>query len=422
MSTDPDHIEERIEDTRARLSQNLGELGDRMSPGNLMDEALRYFDTGPKEFAGSLGNQVRENPMGALLTAAGVAWMAMGRGQDPVRRYTDPRARGYAASESYYDARYERDDDDDDDYDDRTYSRLDTDHIPDGSGSTTHGGGERRDFADTGADYSEAETGIYQGRYDLPDAEVTTYRSTIDTYDTVSRLRTQTPRNENEIDSDYYRRLDDTYASTLKIERNEGEDDDTYRARVRAAVDTAGDKAREARRTLKQSARRARSRLMEMRRNAGQSAADFRDEASRRAGMMGDRMSEFGDEASRRAAMMGDRASEFGDDASRYAAEMRDEAAYRARMAKRRAGEFHDENPLVSGVLALAAGALAGALFPVSEKEREALRPVADDLIERGAALAEEGADRVEAYAGMVEDKAEELRDEPLPKMGGTTA
>ena len=397
MSDDPEQIEERIEHTRARLSQNLDELGDRMSPGNLVDEALRYFETGPKEFAGSLGNQVRANPMGALLTAAGVAWMALGRGQDPMRRYTDPSMRdyrdpyavgGYDDDAHYADASWDRrsdatyrdydtafrDYDDDDDGDSgRTYSRFeDRDEIGDYEGATTN-----RTYADPshgdaygGVAGRSGAAGSYGRSYDISDDEVQSYRSSIDTWRSIDRVRTETRRDEGETDSAYYRRLDDSYASTLNIERNDGEDDDTYRARVRAAVDTAGDKAREARRSLKQSAGRARRKLMEMRRQAGE-----------------------------------------------YASDLSDEAAYRARLAKRRAAEFHDENPLVSGALALAAGALAGSLFPVSERERQALRPVAEDLIERGAALAEEGAERVEAYADQVERKAEEVRETSVEDM-----
>ena len=364
MSHDPEHIEERIEDTRARLSQNLGELGDRMSPGNLMDEALRYFDTGPKEFAGSLGNQVRENPMGALLTAAGVAWMAMGRGQDPVRRYTDPAARDYR--DPYAAAGY---DDDDDDFDHRTYSRFASDSATAGNGAWSRNGSEGP------AGFNGASP---VSVYDLPDDEVTRYKSSIDTYDTIDQVRARTRRTEGETDNAYYRRLDDSYASTLKIERQDGEDDDTYRARVRNAVDTASEKAREARRTLKQSARRARQRVAEMRRDAGR------------------------------------RASEMGDRASAFASDMSDEASYRTQMAKRRAADFHEENPLVSGAIALAVGALAGSLFPVSDKEREALQPVADDLIERGAALAEQGAETLERHAETVEQRVGEFRDVPL--------
>ncbi len=412
MSNDPERIEERIEDTRARLSQNLGELGDRMSPGSLVDEALRYFESGPKDMAGSLGNQVRENPMAALLTAAGVAWMAMGRGKDPVRRYTDSRHPDY--TDPY--AAFGSDDDWDDDWD-RTYSRLDTDHIP-STGSTYANGsgaasGQGYSAVDTGADYSTAETGLYGRRYDLSDDEYTTYRSSIDTYDSLNRIRAEQRRRDDETESAYYRRLDDSYASTLKIERNDGEDDDTYRARVRAAVDSASDKADEARRSLKQSASRARRRMQEMRRSAGRSASDLGNEASRRAAY-------YRAKAKHLASEYGDKASDLADEASRLADHYSEEAKRQAQMAKRKAAEFHDENPLVSGALALAAGALAGALFPVTEKEREALSPVADDLIHRGAELAEQGAERVEAYASKVESKAEQMRDEPVLRSGTT--
>ena len=371
MTTDPEHIEERIETTRARLSQNLGELGDRMSPGNLVDEALHYFDTGPKEFAGSLGNQVRENPMAALLTAAGVAWMAMGRGRDPMRPYADARVPHSSHDDDY-------DDDHDNDGDrygtsGHPYSRFDSERYRD---DTT---GEASFYAGTST-YSAPD-----GRsYDLSEDEYVSHQSDIDTYRSIETVRHSTPRTTDESDSAYYRRLDDTYASTLKIERNDGEDDDTYRARIRAATDTAAEKARAARRSLKDSARRTRLRMADMARDARY------------------------------------RAGEFGDNMRGRASDMSDEAAYRARMAKRRAAEFHDENPLVSGAIAVAVGAVAGALFPVSQQERDALAPVADDLIDRGATLAEQAAERVEAHADTLERKVDELAD-ASPLEGGAS-
>ncbi len=46
-----------------------------MSPGRMIDEAMAYFQTGPKEFASLLGEQVKSNPLPVLLTGVGVAWL-----------------------------------------------------------------------------------------------------------------------------------------------------------------------------------------------------------------------------------------------------------------------------------------------------------------------------------------------------------
>jgi ElaB/YqjD/DUF883 family membrane-anchored ribosome-binding protein len=383
MSHDPEHIEEKIETTRARLSQNLDELGDRMSPGNLVDEALRYFDTGPKDFAGSLGGQVKQNPVAALMTAAGVAWMAFGQGRDPARRYMEHDS-------------WRGDDRDDDWDDDRDHGRFDVaSHGDSDSDITPHHVGTsdlHRSRPSRTWSYDDVQR-TYGDTYEMSSDDYEMHRSSIGTYDAIVDARSTFHRDAGETDSAYYRRLDDTYARTLHIEREDGEDDETYRARIRAAVDTASDKAREAREALSQTARRARNRMREMGYKAKHRAGELRDDASRRAW------------------------------------EFSDEAAYRARMAKHRTAEFHEENPLVTGAIAMAVGALAGSLFPVTRQERDALAPVADDLIERGATLAEQGAEHAEAlaeqgtrtveqYAGKIEEKAEDYREEPVLRTG----
>lgn len=72
-----DRIEETLEQDRAHLRETLGAIEQKMSPGRLLDEAMSYFDTGPKAFASDLTRQVRDNPMPALLTGVGLAWLIM---------------------------------------------------------------------------------------------------------------------------------------------------------------------------------------------------------------------------------------------------------------------------------------------------------------------------------------------------------
>lgn len=75
--SEADQLERNLEQDREHLRETLGALEEKMSPGRLLDEAMAYFNTGPKAFASDLTTQVRNNPMPALLTGVGLAWLMM---------------------------------------------------------------------------------------------------------------------------------------------------------------------------------------------------------------------------------------------------------------------------------------------------------------------------------------------------------
>ena len=85
---DPARIESELEQTRARLGTHLDELTRRLSPGQLLDEGLGYVRDGDgADFVRNLREQVRDNPMPAVLTGIGIAWLAMSRdGRGPSAR------------------------------------------------------------------------------------------------------------------------------------------------------------------------------------------------------------------------------------------------------------------------------------------------------------------------------------------------
>jgi len=103
-TTDPGNkssaqIEREVEGTRARLTNTIEELRDRVSPGQMMEEAVSYFrGSGGSEMVQNLGRQLRDNPMPALLIGAGIAWMMLGgrssgsssSSYSAGRVYTDP--------------------------------------------------------------------------------------------------------------------------------------------------------------------------------------------------------------------------------------------------------------------------------------------------------------------------------------------
>jgi ElaB/YqjD/DUF883 family membrane-anchored ribosome-binding protein len=95
---DPATLEREIDQTRANMDRTLGALERKFSPGQLLDQAMEFARENGGEFANNLGRSVKENPVPALLTAVGIAWM--------VASSNRPRS----SSTDAYDDRYARND------------------------------------------------------------------------------------------------------------------------------------------------------------------------------------------------------------------------------------------------------------------------------------------------------------------------
>ncbi len=82
-STDPGtksaaEIEREVHASRAQVEQTLDQIQDRLSPGQLIDQAVTYLrDGGGGAFARNLGESVKQNPLPVALIAAGVGWMML---------------------------------------------------------------------------------------------------------------------------------------------------------------------------------------------------------------------------------------------------------------------------------------------------------------------------------------------------------
>ena len=84
-------IEREVENTREHITETLDELRARMSPGQILDEAIDYArHSGGGEMVRNLGRTVRDNPTPLLLIGAGVAWMMATGGT--ARRHPDRAA------------------------------------------------------------------------------------------------------------------------------------------------------------------------------------------------------------------------------------------------------------------------------------------------------------------------------------------
>ena len=98
-------IERQIEETRARMSENIDELGDRLSPDNLKQEAKSAIRHVAQDAVSNVGEQarrtgwrlvdvIRENPLPVIAVGAGVTWLLTQRSHSDVSgnrmaRYAD---------------------------------------------------------------------------------------------------------------------------------------------------------------------------------------------------------------------------------------------------------------------------------------------------------------------------------------------
>ncbi|MGQ7793303.1 DUF3618 domain-containing protein [Faunimonas sp. B44] len=82
MNRSAEEIEREVEMTRAHVEDTVEALKDKMSLGQMVDEAARYFqNSGGGEMVSNLGTQVKANPIPLMLVGVGLAWLMSGRGQ-----------------------------------------------------------------------------------------------------------------------------------------------------------------------------------------------------------------------------------------------------------------------------------------------------------------------------------------------------
>lgn len=71
-------LEHETEQVRNEIARTLDELRARMTPGQLINDAVAYArNSGAGELVRNLGHQARENPLALCLMGAGFAWMAL---------------------------------------------------------------------------------------------------------------------------------------------------------------------------------------------------------------------------------------------------------------------------------------------------------------------------------------------------------
>ncbi|TVV76466.1 DUF3618 domain-containing protein [Sphingomonas solaris] len=93
-TTETDQIERDLARTRARMDNRLDELQDRLSPGQLVNDAFAYFKGGDgADFTQDVLGKLKANPLPAALTGIGLAWLMVSNArtsQTPARVTREP--------------------------------------------------------------------------------------------------------------------------------------------------------------------------------------------------------------------------------------------------------------------------------------------------------------------------------------------
>jgi ElaB/YqjD/DUF883 family membrane-anchored ribosome-binding protein len=121
-SPDPRVIRSQIDDTRHRMDETIGALGERLRGRHLVDEALHFFrtqnengnmnkfkqklSTSANTMVHSVVDTVKANPLPAVLVGAGVAWYLYNQTHRGVANGSSSDPEGYG---NYYGESYARD-------------------------------------------------------------------------------------------------------------------------------------------------------------------------------------------------------------------------------------------------------------------------------------------------------------------------
>jgi ElaB/YqjD/DUF883 family membrane-anchored ribosome-binding protein len=74
-----EQIERDINETRSRIDRDLDQLQSKLSPGELIDEAVTYVRGTGGDLAEGIGRTIRENPVPAALIGAGLGLLLLSR-------------------------------------------------------------------------------------------------------------------------------------------------------------------------------------------------------------------------------------------------------------------------------------------------------------------------------------------------------
>lgn len=137
-------LEREIEARRMRIEERVDRITERLSPGQMLDEALRYTREGPvADFTRNLGRSVVDNPLPIAMLGASMAWLAVQSNMPRRDDHADRQALSSAYGEDYEEW------DEMDDYDDYPVASIKGPWLQK-VGVTGDGDGRYAEFIDDG--------------------------------------------------------------------------------------------------------------------------------------------------------------------------------------------------------------------------------------------------------------------------------
>jgi ElaB/YqjD/DUF883 family membrane-anchored ribosome-binding protein len=89
-SKDSAQLEREVEEQRQKIESRIGEIRERLSPGQIVDELLSYTKNGGQHFAANLGQTVSNNPLPAALLGISLVWLMSGQGPKLSMPHSEP--------------------------------------------------------------------------------------------------------------------------------------------------------------------------------------------------------------------------------------------------------------------------------------------------------------------------------------------
>lgn len=341
-----DQIERDLEHTRAHLDATIDALQTKLSPGQMVDQAVAYVrEGGGADFARNLGRKVRDNPLPVTLAAVGLGWlMVAGDGR-----------RERASSRRW-------------------------------TGRDTYGGDVGTTRMGAMGDYETSRRQMYEEQQRMP-YEAAAYE---DLATKAHDAGAQVQRYDSETDEAYDERVYTAKGSVVGVTRGVGETLHTFRERVEQAISAAAEKVRHMASSASSGASHA----------AGRGRSTMGDAYGYARGRARDSYDYGRSTASSaygygRSAMSGLSSSAAG-------------AGRRARDLGARSFDYIEDHPLVMGALGLTVGAVLGMLVPPSRYEQEKLRGVREALSERAREALHEAGDSASRVVGAMVDAGRE--------------
>jgi ElaB/YqjD/DUF883 family membrane-anchored ribosome-binding protein len=119
-----------------------------------------------------------------------------------------------------------------------------------------------------------------------------------------------------------------------------------------------------------------------------------------------DKLGQVTDQAQDAMGQVADKAQQVGSQLQDQAQQVASQAQYQAYRAQGWFERTMDENPLAIGLVAVAAGALAGMAVPETDQERQWMGPARDQLVEKAQDVAQDTAGKVQRVAEQATNTA----------------